>query len=179
MALRIICLALCYLLILPRVTVRTMPLRTLYPVAVILWVTACAAFNTRVQAPYITIAGLEVSDITLFEQHYRLQMRIQNPNNFELPIVGMSYELYINDRRFARGVSPVAVTVPRFGEALTTVEMVSDLGSVLASFRTLELRSGQGHESFKYRLNGDVKLSNRAGMLPFEYAGEFNVKRMP
>ena len=172
-------MALCYLLILPnRVTVLTMPLRSLYPVAIVLWVTACAAFNTRVQAPYITIAGLEVSGITLFEQHYRLQMRIQNPNNFELPIVGMSYELYINDRRFAHGVSPVEVTVPRFGESLITVQMVSDLGSVVASFRTLELRSGQGRESFKYRLNGDVKLSNRAGMLPFEYAGEFNLKRM-
>jgi LEA14-like dessication related protein len=154
-----------------------MPLRSLFPVAVVLWVTACASLNTRVQAPYITIAGVEVTDVTLFEQRYQVQMRIQNPNDFELPIVGMSYELYINDRRFARGVSPVAVTISRFGEALVTVGMVSDLGSVLDSLRTRESPAGEGHGVFKYRLNGDVKLSNRVGTLPFEYAGEFNLKQ--
>lgn len=154
-----------------------MPLRNLFPLAVVLWVSACASLNTRVQAPYITITSLEITDITLFEQRYQVQMRIQNPNDFELPIVGMSYELYLNDSRFARGVSSMAVTVPRFGEALVTVGMVSDLGSVLESFTTRDSRAGAGYGVFKYRLNGDVKLSNRVGMLPFEYAGEFNLKR--
>ena len=64
-----------------------------------------------------------------------------------------------------------------FGEAVVTVGMVSDLGSVLDSLSTQASPAGEGHGVFKYRLNGDVKLSNRVGMLPFEYAGEFNLKQ--
>jgi LEA14-like dessication related protein len=150
---------------------------------------SCTSAGTRVQAPYVTLASIEVIGITLFEQHYQVRMRIQNPNDFHMPISGMSYELYINDRRFARGVSDVSVSVPRFGETMVTVGMVSDLGSVLDSFETRESRAGRGYNVFRYRLNGSIRLSDRplrdlfrtsappSGSVPFEYEGEFNLKQ--
>lgn len=150
---------------------------------------SCTSGGMRVQSPYVTLANVEVNDITLFEQHYQVRMRIQNPNGFVMPISGMSYELFINDHRFARGVSDVSVSVPRFGETVVTVRMVSDLGSVLDSFQTRELRAGEGYNVFRYRLNGRIRLADRpltdlfrrsappSGSVPFEYEGEFNVKQ--
>lgn len=150
---------------------------------------SCTSAGTRVQSPYVTLANVEISDVTRFEQRYQVTVRIQNPNDFDMPVTGMSYELYINDRRFARGVSDISISVPRFGETVVTVGMVSDLGDVLDSFRKRESRAGKGYNVFRYRLNGNIRLADRplsdlfrasappSGSVPFEYEGEFNLKQ--
>lgn len=166
-----------------------MRIHTLLFLVILSGLLSCTSAGMRVQSPYITLASVEVNDITPFEQHYQVRMRIQNPNDFDMPVTGMSYELYINDRRFARGVSDVSILVPRFGEAVVTVSMVSDLGNVLDSFKTRESRAGKGYNVFRYRLTGSLRLADRpltdlfrtsappSGSVPFEYEGEFNLRQ--
>jgi len=126
----------------------------------------------RTQAPYVSLSDLQVREIGLFEQRYRLKLRIQNPNSFALPISGMNYQLHINGKKFAGGVSRQPVTIPAFGEALADVDVISDVGSLLQQFSGLT----SGHvQKVSYRLSGSISLAHSVLKLPFEYKGEVDL----
>lgn len=136
----------------------------------------CASLGQRREPPIVSLAGLQMGEMTLFEQRYRLQLRVQNPNDVELPISGLHCTLVINDREFANGVSDASVIVPRFGEALLNVEVVSDLRRVIAQLRD---RRRQPVESITYRLSGKLTLQNSPFPIPFDYHGEFDLRTTP
>ena len=148
--------------------------------AILLWImlsatmlNGCSALRQRPEPPLVGLAGIQLEDMTLFEQRYQLQLRVQNPNDVDLPISGLRCTLYINDREFAQGVSAAAVTVPRFGEAVLAVDVVSDLHSVFGQLRDSARASGK---PVSYRLAGKLALEGYAVSLPFDYRGEFDLR---
>ena len=121
----------------------------------------------------VNLANISLQDATLLEQRYRLQLRIQNPNPVELPIEGLSYEVEINGKPFAKGLSNRAVTVPRYGSELIEVEGTSTLFDVLRQL--VELQKGQA-KTVQYHLKG--KLGLRSGSrVPFDYQGEIELPK--
>ncbi len=131
----------------------------------------CAVIYPEPEPPHVTVADLYAIDVKLLEQRYGLRLRVQNPNSFALPIVGMDFRLEINDREFARGVSDKAVEVPAYGEALVDVDVVSNLGYLLGQLWDLEDRR---RDTLRYRLSGRIGLANHIGKVPFEYKGEIS-----
>lgn len=155
-----------------------MPVRR--PFAVLLWImssatllTGCGALRQRPEPPLVGLAGIQLQDMTLFEQRYQLQLRVQNPNDVDLPVSGLRCTLYINEREFAQGVSAAAVTVPRFSEAVLAVDVVSDLRRVFEQVRDSARASGK---PVSYRLAGKLALEGYAVSLPFDYRGEFDLR---
>ena len=136
----------------------------------------CASLGQRREPPIVTLAGLQMGEMTLFEQRYRLQLRVQNPNDVELPISGLQCTLVINDREFATGVSDASVTVPRFGEALLSIDVISDLRRVVAQLRD---RERQSLNSITYHLSGKFTLEGSPFPVPFDYHGEFELQAAP
>lgn len=132
----------------------------------------CSLLSPKPEAPIVGLAGLQVAQVTLFEQRYQLQLRIQNPNDFALPINGLRCTLFINEQEFATGVSAAAVTVPRFGEARLALDVVSDLRHLLQQLRAA---GGAQAGTVSYRLKGKVALAGYGYDLPFEYQGEFDL----
>ncbi|MEE9287677.1 MAG: LEA type 2 family protein, partial [Gammaproteobacteria bacterium] len=65
----------------------------------------CASIPSELEPPRLTLKNVELLNATLFEQQYLLTLRLQNPNDFDLDIKGMSFDLEINDEEFASGVS--------------------------------------------------------------------------
>lgn len=137
---------------------------------------ACASLGKVREPPMVNLAGLQMGEMTLFEQRYQLQLRVQNPDANDLPISGLSCTLYINDREFARGVSNVNVTVPRFGEVLLPVDVVSDLRRVIEQLRDA---GGKPANSISYRLSGKLALQGSSFPVPFDYRGEFDMQAKP
>lgn len=132
----------------------------------------CAWLPGRVESPAVHIADIRLLNATLFEQQYALSLRVQNPNDFDLPIEGLSYEIELNDQPFARGASAQAVTVPRFGSALLEVEGVSTIGDLLRQYRQV----GKGElKGLRYRLKGKLSLQGSAARIPFDYQGEIGL----
>ena len=129
----------------------------------------CAGIHTRAEAPSISLSNLEILKVGLLEQRYRLKLRIQNPNDFALPISGMKYQLDINDQKFANGVSRQAVTIPAFGEGMMDVEVFSNFGRIMEQFSGLA--SGR-MQKVSYRLFGSVSMAHSVVKLPFEYKGD-------
>lgn len=140
--------------------------------SVLLLNSGCARAPTHVDSPRVTLAGIWLVGVNLLEQRYQIQLRIQNPNPFNLAIAGMEYDLEINDQVFARGVSNRHVTIARYSMELVSVEAVSTLTDVM---RQLDLRDQHMQNTLRYRIKGTLNLRNRATDLPFEYRGEITL----
>lgn len=133
---------------------------------------SCASLTARLEPPLVSLAGLELEELGVFEQRYRLRLRIQNPNDVELPIAGMDFRLYLNDEEFARGLSDQQAVVPAYGEALVEVRVTSSITGVIGQ---LQRFSRADTQAFSYRLAGHVKLLHRTMKYPFDYRGEVDL----
>ncbi len=130
--------------------------------------TGCAGIGRYSETPYITLSNINLLNMGVFEQRYRIMMRVQNPNDVAIPIKGMSYQIVINEKDFARGVSNKSFIVPAFGEEVIELEATSDLNSIRSQFQNL---MAGGIRKVSYRLIGKAKVENRIRRLPFEYIG--------
>ncbi|MSQ59724.1 MAG: Water stress and hypersensitive response domain-containing protein, partial [Betaproteobacteria bacterium] len=61
---------------------------------------------------------VRIAHAGVIEQEYALKLRIQNPNAKTLSMQGLSYEMELNGRVFARGVSPQTGYIAPYGQAL-------------------------------------------------------------
>lgn len=136
--------------------------------------TSCATLTSSLEPPTVTLAGIDLKELGLFEQRFVLRLRLQNPNNITLPIAGMRYDLAINDQDFARGVSEQVVSVPAFGETMLDVDVTSNLQNVLDQLAPKK----KSTEQLRYQLRGHVGVLNRSLKLPFEYNGNIDLSRL-
>jgi len=116
----------------------------------------CASLMSSVEPPEVSVINIEPLPADgLFEQRVRLDLRVINPNDFDLGISGFSFKLDVNDTRFARGVSNDAIRVPRLGEAKTSVVVSSTMLDVFRQVAGLA-----GRETMGYEISGKVYFSN-------------------
>jgi LEA14-like dessication related protein len=137
---------------------------------------ACA--TTQLEPPNLSVVNMEMLESSLFTQRLKVRVRVQNPNDVELPVKGVSAKLEIAGEKFASGVSADSFTVPAFGE------QEFDLLVDASMARTLLTMVGKGKdkpmESLDYRISGKVSLaSGMVRSIPFDETGTFNLKGNP
>jgi LEA14-like dessication related protein len=129
----------------------------------------CATLS-GLDAPRVNLSNITPQDMTLFEQKFLVQLRIQNPNDVPLEVKGMTFNLDLNGKSFASGLSNQQVTIPRFGSAVVDVEVFSGLAGIL---KQLQGFTAGGLPTFTYRLRGRAYLEKPATItLPFDEQGE-------
>jgi LEA14-like dessication related protein len=143
--------------------------RTLYWIFLSLYLSACATLPGGTQAPTVTIADIRPLEFGLLEQKYMLRLRIQNPNAFAVPVQGLSYQLELNDRPFASGVSNQSLTLPSLGSEVVEVEAYSSLADI---FQQLTSMRGAEGANIHYRLAGKLNPSRSFNALSFEQRAE-------
>ena len=131
----------------------------------------CATIPTK--APEVTLADIDIVEAGLLEQRFVMKLRVLNPNDTDIDITGLDFELEVNGTRFARGVSNRAVTLPRYGEAVLEVSAVSSLVSLLKQIDEL---SRGGRDRIDYRIHGRLAAGGY-GTLPFDSKGEVRLPR--
>jgi LEA14-like dessication related protein len=137
-------------------------------------ITACATIPRDIDPPRIHIANITPKDVTLLEQRYDVQLRIMNPNDSDLGITGMRFDIEMNDQEFATGLSGQKTTVPRFGSEVVTVEVFTTLGSFLRQLQELS-KSDTGR--IHYRLRGTALVESPSTLkLPFDEKGEIDFR---
>lgn len=147
---------------------------TLLLACVLLALGACAGLTRLQEKPQVSLAGLDLAELGLFEQRFVLQLRVQNPNEVELPIRGLSFDVELHGQPFAKGLSDKAVRVPAFGEALLEVKATSNLASVLRQLRELQK---SGREQTDYRIFGTIAVEG-LGRLPFDRSGDVRLPNL-
>ena len=78
----------------------------------LVWLAACAGAQSRMEPLAVTLSDVTPGQMGLLEQEFALKMRVQNPNNFEIPVAGVSFDVDLNGKPFARGVSRQSTSGP-------------------------------------------------------------------
>jgi LEA14-like dessication related protein len=134
----------------------------------LLGLSACAGLGVR-EPLNVTIADITPLEMNLLEQRYAVKVRLLNPNDVEFAFDGVVFDLEINDKPFAKGVSDHGGVVPRFGEAVIDIQVVSGIQSILRQIAELQKGDRTG---FTYRVKG--RLHTTGGLsIPFDTKGEF------
>jgi LEA14-like dessication related protein len=132
----------------------------------------CATMAGLGEPPRVSLVAIEPTDVQLFEQRFRVTLHVQNPNARDITIRGLDYEIVVNDRLFAQGVSGKPFTVPAYGENIAEVEVVSTLQRVLEQLQELGVR---GEPSIDYAITGQVSVDGVPIPIPFAYEDTLSI----
>ena len=135
---------------------------------------ACATAPPGIEAPKISIANIAPKDFALFEQRFDVQLRIANPNEKELGLNGMRFDIDLNEREFANGMTGETVIIPRFGSQVVNVEIITSITSFLRQVQDLN-KTGAGGK-VTYRIKGTAFVQSPGTFkLPFDEKGEVDL----
>ena len=143
-------------------------MRRVFWVLFFFFATLLAGCAPRLQKPEISLAGIDLIGLGLLEQRFVLKLRIRNPNDVDVPVNALNFDVELNARHFARGVSDKPVIIPRQGETILEVKTVSRLGDLLKPLRDAQ-KNGRGQ--LGYRVFGSVDLEG-FGSIPFDRSGD-------
>jgi len=133
--------------------------------------TGCA--YAHLEKPKLEVVDIQLLKGDLLQQQLKLRMRVLNPNDRQLPVAGITYELVVAGEAFAHGESERDFLVPALGSAEFDVNVTANAATALLKI----LAGGRKLEAVDYRLTGKVALSS--GMLrsiPFDQKGTFNLR---
>ena len=134
---------------------------------------SCSTMPKDFEAPRVSVTDLTPKEIAIFEQKFDVKLRIQNPNDMDLSVNGMRFDIELNEREFANGMTGERLTVPRFGSQTVDVEVFTTLASFLRQVQDLHASGGQ---KVRYRLKGTAFVDSPGTFkAPFDEKGEIEL----
>ena len=124
----------------------------------------CVSWFITGEQPEVLVTNVSPLESTPFEQRLIVELRIRNPNDFDLQVTGLDFRLDVNSQRLARGLGNKAVTIPRLSDAVVSVETSTSTLDVLRQVLGLHQR-----QELTYRISG--VLYHKDGRLPFDNTG--------
>jgi LEA14-like dessication related protein len=142
--------------------------------AVAMFAAGCSAIVPKLETPRLEVVAVELLDAQFTQQRFNVTMRVQNPNDRELPIRGLSYSMQLAGEEFGTGQSDKAFTVPALGEAEFTMTVTTNLATSLLKILPKLEKSPQ---SLDYRLTGKVETDwTFLRTIPFSETGKLPMK---
>lgn len=147
-------------------------LRVLAVLTSVMGMAACSSMGPKLQAPRLTIVSAAMTSGDIFSQNFVVRLNVQNPNDRELPIKAIEYQLFLQGDSFAEGTNSRAFTIPANDETefdmTVRTNFVSSLGRLLTRLN--------GKTRVEYVFEGKVRLDS--GMLrtiPFQESGSVDL----
>ena len=151
-------------------------LRPLLLVPLLLLAVACTGLGGNLQTP--RVKGLDVRPLTadMFAQRFTVRVLVQNPNDVELPVRGLDYQLMLMGDSFAEGVSNEAFVLPALGEAEFDMTVTTNFMSALGR---LVSRAGGGKlDKIEYEFTGKIFVDKGViRKIPFSQQGVLDFKQ--
>jgi len=129
--------------------------------------------SMKLEKPHLEVVNVQLLKSDLLQQQFSVRMRVDNPNDRELPVRGITYELQLAGEKFAEGESVNSFTVPAKGSAEFDLSMKANAANMLLRL----LSGGKKLENLDYRMVGKVSLSS--GMMrsiPFDEKGQIKLR---
>jgi hypothetical protein len=134
-------------------------------------ITGCASLPSS-DPLSIGVAGIEPLPGEGLELRLAIQVRIQNPNDTGIDYTGAALTLDFNGRKLASGVSDVAGTVPRYGEAVLTIPVT--ISAFDMARQVLGFANNPNQPNVRYRVRGKLQ-AGLFGARRFEDEGTFDL----
>lgn len=136
-----------------------------------LLVAGCASLGAKLESPKVSVLNVQMLSTDMFAQKFRVRVKVENPNDIELKVTGLEYQILLMGDSFAEGNSTDKFLLPAKGEAefdmAVTTNFVSSLG------RLISRKGGGKLENVDYEIVGQVFVEK--GMLkkiPFSDKGQ-------
>ncbi len=153
--------------------------RYLFLFALLFTLSACNGLNTKpVSYPTVNLSGLQLLSSGYSQQNYEVQLTIDNPNPFPLPLTKLDYELILNNTPFAKGVSEEAITIPANAKETIALQVTSNFASLYEqalSIGSSLFGSNATKREFNYGLKGNLFFSEWLPQAPYDYSGTINL----
>ena len=149
-------------------------MRKILPAALLaVLVCACSSMQ-HFEAPQVSIAGVQVVSLDVWQQRLRVHLHVHNPNDVPLPVKRIEYSVEVAGQQFASGSSDDGFTVPAGGDAEFDTTITTNVASTLIGVLA---RGGGPGQSVDYRLTGKVVLPGFLPTLPFDQSGTFKLQQ--
>lgn len=132
---------------------------------------ACQTLS-GLKAPEVNLSSIQLKGVSVFEQQWRVVLRARNPNDRDLTLKSLDYELYLNGHKLARGLTGKAVTLPAMGDALVPTEVTT---SLLENLGQLQDMQGQPGAPVHYEIKGTAEVAGVMFPLHFDHQGQVSL----
>jgi LEA14-like dessication related protein len=145
------------------------PALVIFSAALVL-LAACSSLGPKLESPRLSLVAVQVMSTDMFAQRFKVRVLVENPNDIELPVRGLEYDIILMGDSFAEGSSTNAFVLPAKGEAefdmMVTTNFVSGFGRLLS-------RVGGGKlENIEYEIVGKVYVDKGVlRKIPFSHHG--------
>lgn len=135
----------------------------------------CSMLPGGVKEPQVTLRNIGLREATLLSQDFLLDLKVDNPNDFDLDVLGSDVEVSLNGESVARGLSNQALRVPQYGSARM---------EVVASTRMLtaikQLLVGAMDQKIDYEVDGHLRVKGAflGRPIPFRHSGELDLEAL-
>ena len=138
--------------------------------------TACTGIPFNAKAPKVSVAEVNVKRLGLLEQIFDVGLRVNNPNDFDIDIEGLEFQLEINGREFATGNAHTHTRIPAFSSAVVHVDTTTQSNKLLDQLKTFPeiLKDG-----VPYRIHGRIKIDRLDDWWPFDRSGVYGRDKQP
>jgi LEA14-like dessication related protein len=136
----------------------------------------CSTLGKNLQTPELSLIGIQMLSTDMFAQKFKVRVLVKNPNDLELPVTGIDYQIFLMGDSFAEGVSNDRFLLPARGEA--EFDMVITTNFVSSFGRLLSRVGGAKLDDLNYEITGKVLVDK--GMIrkiPFSHSGTVDISR--
>jgi len=126
----------------------------------------------------VTLANLNVTEVTLFETTLIAKLRITNPNPEAFTIEGASFKLYLEDKKVGTGTSKESFTVDRLDSHV--VDVIFHMNNASALLRLKDILENKDKE-VSYGVRGGLYTQGAFGTkkLKVEKSGTIDLEKVP
>lgn len=136
----------------------------------------CSMMKTaNLEAPEVRVRNVQLGRLDLSGLELIVDLRLRNPNDMELPVTGVEYNLTLQGVKVADGRQAKSVTLPALGEADMRLGLNVNLLTTAAHLLPLLMNPASAPKALSYKVDGNVKLDwwymptigfNREGEVP-------------
>lgn len=139
----------------------------------LIWLAGCAGLDTRPEQFKVNISSVQMLESTLMEQRFEVKLRIMNRSREAISVDGMSFDIELNGKDFASGVSNNKVIVEPFSEGIVSVSVVSTIFGIMRQINSLHKNKAK---PFQYKISGHLYTDSSLFGVPFNESGEIDLK---
>lgn len=133
----------------------------------------CSTLAPAIETPRLSIAGLAMPSTDLFSQQFLVRLNVENPNDRQLTVKAIEYQLFLEGDSFAQGSTSNAFVVPALGS--TEFDMMVRTNFISSAGRLLTRLNGR--EQVNYVLEGTVHADlGLIRKIPFRRSGSVTLQ---
>jgi len=147
------------------------------PVVAVVGAALLSSACVHLQAPTVNLVAVELADVQLEEQHFKVRLHVENPNDRPLPIKSISCTLQVQNVKVGEGRSTEPFVVPASGEAefdaLVATNVTKSVPSLLPRLLSSVLQRGEMPDyEVSCWVNPDITL---VPPVPFSHSGKITI----